>query len=167
MVHKFFCSRKLAVLVAFWTLLALPAMAVTINKTVDLSFGKLAPGASGGTVTLSSSMESSRTASGVTLFTQGAGANGSRAVFSVTGGPPDTLCTIVLPFKDVIVQGGNTMAIGHFISYTSVPDDPIGTITLNGSGAGTIYLGGTLSIGGAQATGSYTNNFSVSVICPP
>lgn len=168
MANKFFSRQKRSVLAAFWTVLALPTLAdVTVTKTTDLSFGKLLAGGSGGTVWLSSSVEASRTATGVTLITQGAGANGSRAVFSVTGGPPNTLCTILLPVNDVVALGSHTMVIGNFISFTSVPDDPIGTITLNGSGAGTIYLGGTLHVADAQAAGTYANSLSVSVNCPP
>ena len=165
MSHPFSVTQKAVALAACWLALVLPALAVTVTKTADLSFGKLVPGLSGGTVTLSSSVDASRTASGVILFTQGAGAAGSRAVFSVTGGPANASCRIVLPANDFVVPGsdGSTLVISSFTSFTNAAP---GTITLNGLGAGTIYVGGTLRVGGVQPAGAYSDSLTVSVTCP-
>lgn len=163
MCHKFHPAKKAAVLSVFWTVLALPALAaVTVTKTVDLSFGSLVPGAAPGTVTMNSLNGSRTSTSGVILFTQGAGATGSLAAFSVTGGPPSTACSITLPADTYVYLSGsgNPMAVNTFTST------PASQITLDASGGGTIDVGGTLSVGGAQVAGPYTSSFSVTVTCP-
>ena len=162
MCHKFHPAKKAAVLAVFWTVLALPALAaVTVTKTVDLSFGSLVPGAAPGTVTMNS-LNGLRTSSGVILFTQGAGATGSLAAFSVTGGVASAACSITLPADASIYLAGSgaPMAVNTFTST------PASQITLDASGGGTIDVGGTLSVGGAQVAGPYTSSFSVTVTCP-
>jgi hypothetical protein len=158
MLHS---TQKAAVLAAFWTVLALPALAtMTVAKTADLAFGKLVPGGIAGTVTLSPA--GVRSASGVILFAQGVEATGRRAEFTVSGGPANTSCNIGLPADGVIALtgGGSTMVLN---SFTSVPS---GSIMLDGAGAGTIHVGGTLTVGGAQVAGPYASAFTVSVTCP-
>lgn len=161
MFPNFRLAQKAAVLVAFWAVLALPALAtVTVTKTVDLAFGKFVPGGMAGSVTMSPA--GVRSASGVILFTQGVGASGSRAEFTVSSGPVNTSCTIALPADGAVALAGDgrTMVLN---SFTSLPS---GSITLNSAGAGTIYVGGTLSVGGIQVAGPYAGNFSVVVTCP-
>ena len=162
MCHTCHPAKKAAVLAAFWAVLVLPALAaVTVTKAVDMSFGSLVPGSAPGTVTMNS-LNGLRTSSGVILFTQGAGATGSRATFSVTGGPPSTACHISLPTDTYVYLSGsgNPMAVNTFTST------PASQITLDGSGGGTIDVGGTLSVGGAQVAGPYASSFSVTVTCP-
>ncbi len=161
MFPNFRLFQKAAVLAAFWTVLALPALAtMTVIKTGDLAFGKFVPGGMAGSVTMSPA--GARSASGVIMFTQGVAASGSRAEFMVSSGPESTSCTIVLPADGAVALAGDgrTMTINRFTSL------PSGSITLNSVGAGTIYVGGTLSVGGVQVAGPYADNFSVVVTCP-
>lgn len=134
---------------------------MTVVRTQELSFGALLPGQSPGTVTVSSSADTARVATGgVTLFSLGGA--GSRARFDISGGPASTVCTLELPLDGSVFVSvaGRDMAVNGFTST------PAATVTLNGLGAGTVHVGATLSVGSAQYPGTYSSSFSVTVICP-
>lgn len=124
---------------------------ITITKTADLRFGKFAA-STGGTVVMSTA--SARSATGaVVLSTVDAG---GAASFSI-GGDANATYAITLPSSATISSGGNDMTVGTFTS------NPSGTGTLSGAGAQTLLVGGTLTVSNAQAVGSYTGTFDVSV----
>jgi len=153
-------SAALGVLLAA-LLGAAPAAAVNVSKTVDLSFGAVVPGLTSGTVVLAADGTGRSKTGGVILFTQGAGATGSRAQFTVSAGPANTACAIDLPGSAVSATGpGADMAVAAFTS------SPAPTIMLDSSGAGVFYVGATLSVGVSQAAGPYSANFSAGVTCP-
>jgi hypothetical protein len=172
MFHKFLPTQKAAVLAAFWTALALPALAaVTVTKTADLSFGKLVPGTISGTVTISPI--GVRTASSsVTLFNQAS--IQQAAVFTVSAGSVGATCTLTVPTSDPTPLSGigAPMGLSNFLVINASNNAPItllnsvGSITLDGSGGYSVKVGATLTVGASEAAGAYTGNFSVTVTCP-
>lgn len=91
----------------------------------------------------------------VLLVTQGA--SSAAAQFTVAGTAGATYA-ITLPANDTVTlsDGSNTMAVNNFTS------SPSGTGTLTG-GSQVLRVGATLTAGIAQAPGSYTGSFTVSV----
>jgi len=153
--------------VASWTL-ALAAWpchaALTVTKSSNLGFGSLV--ASSGTGTVSISPTGIRSATGMaTLFNPlnpGAGSSIAQAAqFMISGGTPSATCTITLP-SSVLLSGPGTG-----MNITSIISSPSTSITLNGSGAGIIYVGGTLAIGSQQQPGNYTNvvDLTIGITC--
>jgi hypothetical protein len=133
------------------------AAAITIVHTAHLHFGQIVAGAGAGTVVQSADASPTRTPTGCTL---GNTTGMTPATFSV-GGEPNATYAITLPGdSDVTIDdagAGDAMAITAFTS------SPSGTGTLNGSGAQTLYVGGTLNVGAAQLAGAYTGTFEVTV----
>ena len=116
----------------------------------SLDFGQIAPNGAGtvkvdaqGTRTCSALLECVGTPNPVT--------------FNVTG-TANASVAVTLPVAAVTLSNGTggSMSLGSFTSYA-----PNG-LTLVG-GATTFNVGGTLSVGAAQAVGSYTGQFAVSV----
>lgn len=125
---------------------------IAITKNADLAFGAFSP-STGGTVVMSTG--SARSATGAVVLSSSA--TGNRAQFTVTGTSGATYA-ITLPSNGTvtIASGANTMAVNNFTS------NPSGTGTLTG-GTEVVYVGGTLTVGNAQASGSYTGTFNVAV----
>jgi len=125
--------------------------ALQLVKNTDLSFATIVPdSASSGTVTVSPAgartCPAPLTCSGVV----------SAADFSISGASGATY-TLGLPSSADISDGTNTMLVDNF---TSSLGGPTGTLT---GGAGAFQLGATLNVGAAQATGTYTGTFTVTV----
>ncbi len=129
--------------------------ALTVTKDRDLSFGAFVPTSNAGTVTIAATDAGARTYTNVVLFSQGSGAGISSAKFAVTGGTANYICNITLPNINITRSGG-TMAL----SFTR---DPASTITLSSSGAGTIYVGGTINVSSSQTVGSYSGTLTITV----
>lgn len=129
------------------------AAAIALGNTQGLAFGKFVAG-SGGTVTVDAGGLRSESG-GVILVPSGAGA---AAQFSVTGDPGATYA-ISLPGNGVVslTSGASSMAVNNFTSSPGL------TGTLGGGGSQTLSVGATLSVGGNQASGSYSGAFDVIV----
>jgi hypothetical protein len=135
---------------------------IAIAKAQDLVFGKFAPGA-GGSVTVSTS--GARTATGAILST--IGSTPTAAKFNVTG---DTGATYAITYTGTSATLSNTdptpatMALAYFSDLTAgdatTGTASTGTLT---SGAQSIYVGGTLTVGSTQASGTYSGNVKVQV----
>jgi len=136
---------------------------IAITAPVVLSFGKFAPGA-GGSVTISNS--GARTRSGVILSSTSSIQTAARfdvtgegsSTYAITHGGADVLTG---PTVDGVVQ---TMALAKTSDLTgaNVTTGNVSTGTLN-SGAQSVYVGGTLTVGAAQAAGTYTGAVTVTV----
>jgi hypothetical protein len=129
---------------------------IAITKTVDMDFGNVAVGATGGTVVLTPASTRSETG-GVTL--PAVTGTVTAASFTVTGTAGYTY-SITLPSSDhTITSGVNTMIVNTFTS------DPTPTGTLDGSGEETLNVGATLNVSANQAAGVYTSGtpFDVTV----
>src|SRR3954454_14946068 len=127
---------------------------IAISKTADLRFGKFSA-LTGGTVVIATSGARNATGAVVLSSTDAGGA----AAFSVSGDANATYA-ITLPGSATIthtVDATKTMDISPFTS------NPSGTGTLSGAGSQVVNVGGTLTVGSAQTTGSYTGTFDVSV----
>jgi hypothetical protein len=133
---------------------------IKISKTQDLNFGKFAPGAGG---SLMVSTDGTRTASGVIMSSNDS--SPTAAQFDVVG---DSNATYGITWSgDAELTGTES---SDSIALTRISDfDASGTTSgavssgkLN-AGEQTIYLGGVLTIGEAQAIGAYAGNITATV----
>ncbi len=149
-------SLGLALVLASW-----PSHAtLTVTKAANLGFGSLVAGSSTGSVSISPSGVRSATgmAALFNALNPGAGSSIAQAAqFSISGGTPSATCTITLP-SSVLLSGPGTG-----MNITSIISSPSASITLNGSGAGTVYVGGTLAIGSQQQPGNYANGVDLTI----
>ena len=81
------------------------------------------------------------------------------ASFDIGGTPGYAYSIAISPASATITSGGNTMTID---TWTSNPDWATGG-TLDGTGAQTVFVGGTLNVAAAQASGTYTNATAITV----
>lgn len=134
---------------------------IAITKTAELVFGKFAPGA-GGTVTVSTS--GTRTASGAILST--IGSTPTAAKFDVTG-DADATYSIDWSVASLLTDPGSseTMTLTKIsdLDASGAVTGEVGSGTLSAGGAQSIYLGGTLTVGAAQAAGDYAGDVTVTV----
>lgn len=122
---------------------------IAITKTADMNFGNVAvQSTTGGTVVLPPSATPTRTTTGGVTLPATAGTV-TAAAFTVTGEDGYTY-SISLPTSVTITSGANSMTAGTFTS------SPSGTGTLT-SGEQTLYVGATLSVAAAQASGTYVS----------
>jgi spore coat protein U-like protein len=131
---------------------------IAIAAAVDLVFGSFAPGA-GGSVTVSTS--GVRAATGAILMT---GATPSAARFNITG-EASTTYSITHSGSATLTSGANSMALAKFsdLSAGNATSGNPATGTLDGAGAQSLYVGGTLTVGAAQAPGVYTGTVIATV----
>ncbi len=129
--------------------------AISISKTADLDFGDIVTGGTTGTVLLTASATPARSSTGGTTLANSTTVGD--AVFTVSGQGSSTYA-ITLPSSPVtLTSGANSMTVDTFTS------SPNATGTLSGGGTQTLYVGATLNVGAAQASGTYTGTFSVTV----
>jgi len=134
---------------------------ITISKTFDFSFGSIIPGATAGTVPLSTSGVRGTPTGGTTL---GNGPSAA-AVFSVSG---EGASTFSVDFSSgVTLSDGagtpHTMTLDTFVLKVGSGADQ--TSAYSGalvSGSATLYVGGTLHVDTAanNPTGAYNTNKS-------
>jgi hypothetical protein len=84
---------------------------------------------------------------------------GSSGTITVTSTVTGAIVDITYPASVVLSDGGTASMTVDQISTYSTPSP----LTLDGSGSGTINVGGRLSIGATQTAGTYTNTGTVSV----
>ena len=128
---------------------------LAIAKSSDMNFGNVVAGATPGTVVLAPA--GTRTITGGAFLPATVGTV-SAASFNVTGANNFTYA-ITLPASSItITSGANTMTIDTWTS------NPTPTGLLNGSGAQTVTVGGTLNVAANQAAGTYTLANGLTVI---
>jgi spore coat protein U-like protein len=133
---------------------------ITITKTADLSFGKFAPGV-GGSVTVSTS--GGRSATGAILSTIGSTPTAAR--FTVHG---ETSATYAITYTGSanLTSGSDTMVLTKISDLTGLgaTSGTQATGALDGTtGDQSIYVGGSLAVGAAQPSGTYTGTVTVAV----
>lgn len=169
-------TRKLALIAAFGACVSAPGQAaqatatasgtvvspIAIAAAANLAFGNFAPGA-GGTVTVSTS--GARTGSGTVLM---GASTPTAARFNITGAASTTYSithsgTTVL--TNTTGTGAETMALAKFSDLTAGNATTGNAVsgTLDGAGAQSLYVGGTLSVGAAQVPGVYTGTVIATV----
>ncbi len=114
-----------------------------------MDFGTMVPTGTAGTVTVTPA--GARSSVNVDLF----GGVPSAASFDVTGDAGQAY-SIILPSSATLTSGGDTMIVDTFNHDAGV------TPTLV-SGSDTFNVGATLHVGAAQASGTYSGTFSVTV----
>ena len=135
---------------------------ITITQTATMAFGEVCPSSTPGTVTLALDPTLvppafKRTASNGASLTS---AVAWHAATLTVGGQKNATYTISYPTTNLTLSSGaNTMALGAFSSSPRA-----GKTNLDGSGVGTITLGGTLFVGSSQPAGTYTNASSPLVV---
>lgn len=138
---------------------------IAVTKAADLVFGNVVAG--NGDVTVAT--DGTRTKSGGTALPTGVA--GVAARFDVTGSGNNTFSIDYTGSDTVLTDGSsNTMAV-DWITEALASASPTGktdetsdaaTGTLS-SGAAYIYVGGKLTVGGAQPAGTYTGVVKVTV----
>jgi hypothetical protein len=132
--------------------------AITIDPTpgIIMNFGDISPD-TGAATTVTLDSAGGTTASGSTIAT-GTPSAGS---FDVTGNDVDY--SIDLPADGVVLtSGGNTMTVDAFTDSYGGTDASPATGTIAG-GTDTFTVGATLNVGAAQAAGTYTGTYDVTV----
>ncbi len=126
------------------------AAPISISSSGDMDFGTMVPTGTAGTVTVTPA--GARSAVNVDLL----GGVPSAASFDVTGDGNENY-SITLPSSATLTSGGNTMTVDTFTHDAGAsPKLPVG-------GSETFNVGATLSVGAAQAAGTYSGTFSVTV----
>lgn len=131
------------------------AQAQTIASTGGLSFGSFAA-STGGAIAVTTGGGRSKTG-GVILVAQGGGSTAAQFTVSGTAG---AIYAITLPADGTVAlmdDSGHSMALNGFVSY------PSATGTLSGGGTQMLSVGATLTVNNAQAHGSYSGSFPVTV----
>ena len=137
---------------------------LTITSATALSFGSFVAG-SGGTVTIPSASPYTRTS---TSLISGAGtslslvASNAGAVSNITiSGIEGTTYTVVLPTVPTTLSTGSGGATMTMTNITSNLVGLAGTIPANG--AQTFQIGGTLSVGADQLSGTYSATLPITI----
>jgi hypothetical protein len=130
---------------------------MTITKATDLVFGSFS-GSAAGSVTVSTN--GTRTSSGVVVF--GAGTTAAR--FNVTGSGTATYGISFSGTSTTLTYGADSMAFA-----TASDTSGAGAISGNATsgtlvaGAGSIYVGGVLTVAASQPAGSYSGTINATV----
>lgn len=127
---------------------------LTLTWVSDLDFGTVAGSAAAGTVSVDPDSALRAATGGVTLVPSAF----SRARFDGLGQAAQTVgLTLTPPAGNVLVGPG-----GATVSVNSMTIDAAGTTrVLGGSGAFTVYVGGTFGIAANQANGTYQALFQL------
>ena len=122
---------------------------ISISAAADMDFGTMVPTGTAGTVTVTTA--GARSSVDVDLL----GGVPAAASFDVTGATGQAY-VITLPSPATLTSGGNTMTVDTF------NHDAGATPTLVG-GSDTFNVGATLHVSAAQAAGTYSGTFDVTV----
>jgi len=125
---------------------------IAISQTAALEFGSVASQAgAAGTVVIDTA--GNRSSGDVDLLS---GANPAAGAFAVTG-TGNTAFGVVLPTTPVTLNSGaDTISVGSFVSS-------VGASSALSSGNGSFTVGASLNLGAAQATGTYSGSYTVTV----
>lgn len=140
--------------------------AISIVNDDDLDFGSIVP-STGGTVSIAATSGGTRTSGGAVVLTS---APTSPAKFTVTGDGNATYAITRLPASGTPIQlnsGGNNMSAALIVSAGGTgAETATGRIggTTGTNGTQEIFIGGTLTVGNAQAAGTYVSgNITITV----
>ncbi|MFN4281892.1 MAG: DUF4402 domain-containing protein [Alphaproteobacteria bacterium] len=127
--------------------------AVAIAKVTDLAFGTVSVSTASGTATINAGTGATSSGGGVDTIV-----GASRAEFSLTGEPNASVSVGFSNSTATLTGPGSDMTVNLTVSNASP--------ALNGSGAATVYVGGTLNVGANQTSGAYTGSFTVTANYP-
>lgn len=122
--------------------------AVTLTQDQGLDFGVVASSAAAGTVTLPTGSNTRTCSASVTCV-----GTANRGQFTVSNAASGFLVGITVPASTTLTGAGAPMSLTLSPSITS----------FTSTGASQVFfVGGTLSVGAAQAAGTYTGTYNVS-----
>ena len=133
---------------------------ITVTETTPLSFGDITSGTTAGTVTLTTGGTIS--ASNATIVLLGSEQVGDMSL-NTTGVPATTPITVTVT-GGTLTSGLNTMTVqGNCEGPGGAPSAINAPCTFNSNAAAaeSVLIGGQLSVGANQATGSYTGTMEV------
>lgn len=124
---------------------------VTLAQTAGLDFGVVAAGAAAGTVTLPTGSDTRTCSLGLACV-----GTANRGAFNVTGANGYTIA--------VSVDASTTLDDGPGAGAPMTLNLASSATSVTGAGATPVafHVGGTLTVGAAQASGTYTGNYNVS-----
>ncbi len=122
---------------------------VVLSSVTELNFGLVAADATNaGTVTIGTGADTQ------SLSTVKGFGGSSRGSFQVTAAAADAVVELGLTDASILLTGtGTDMTANLTLSKSS--------ITFDSAALETVYVGGTLDVGAAQAMGTYTGSFEV------
>jgi hypothetical protein len=139
---------------------------ITLTASRPLAFGNVVPGAALGTLVIAGTSGGAQSFTGGVTQPGGQKGTVSSAQFDVSGEGTYTY-TITIPTAAVTISDGNAPDDMTVDTWTSSIATTAGAGVLNGAlgavGTQSFFVGGTLNVGAAQAAGSYTGSFSVTV----
>lgn len=132
---------------------------IAITKDTDMNFGDIATNGTNGTVVLTT--VSTRSATGGASFSAATPGTITSAKFNVTG-MANYGYSISIPNSLVLTHAttANTMTVGTITNSIGAAG---AAGTLSATGSQDIFIGGTLSLVGAQLAGVYTNTTDLKV----
>jgi len=125
------------------------ATALVLTEGTQMSFGKVAAGASAGSVLLAAAGGTTDT-----NVTRLSGVTAAAGAFTLAGENSATYA-VTLPASTSLTGPGTAMTVNAFTDNASG--------SLDGSGAGAFNIGATLAVGASQAAGTYSGSYSVTV----
>jgi hypothetical protein len=129
---------------------------ITINKTADLSFGRIVrPSTGSATITVANTADTVTTGTAVAL----SGIAVSRAKFTIAG---EGAQAISITVGSLTLNGPSASTLAVTLS----PDQSSGAVlsgALGAAGSLTLNVGGSFSLPSTQTTGAYTGTFTVTV----
>lgn len=128
---------------------------IALLKVDDLQFGTIISSGVQGTITIGTGSDAATPAGGAAIYV--ASGPSTRAEFTVSG-EPDAQYSVSYPASVELVNS-ELDTMDAVLSCNLAAD----TGTLDGSGDGSFFLGGVLTVGANQPSGDYTVNFNVSV----
>lgn len=132
---------------------------ISVSSTANLSFGKFA-GSNAGTITVNTA--GTRTATGVLLSS---GGTPSAAKFDITGEPNATYAIDTSASTATLTSGSDSMGLALVSDFSGggATSGTQATGTLDGTGKQTLHVGGVLTVGAGQNSGTYNGTVSVAV----
>lgn len=144
--------RTAVVLLAVATVGRAADLPLAVTTQSELGFGQMVATANAGTVTVSPA--GSRTRAGGTFLGNGFGV--SAGSFALTG-DPNASYSITLPADCTLSGSGGDLTVDLFVTQ------PSDAGTLGPSGSQVMTLGATLHVAAAQASGTYSGSYAVTL----
>lgn len=129
---------------------ALLLIPLSITKVDDLNFGSVVSSSTSGTVSVAADGSGQSVTGGVTAIPSG---TVSRAVFAGAGSPGQTVNIFLAPPASLSDGAGHTVPIS--LSLESA------VVTIDSTHAFSVGVGGTVTVAGNQAPGTYSGTFTV------
>lgn len=130
---------------------------ITITKNSDLNFGTIMRGTAASTIVVTTA--GARSVGSGDAILSALAPVAAAASFTIDGSDGASYAVTIPSANINITSGANTMSVG---TWSSNPVAPISGTFPAGSGV-TLLIGATLNVGAAQASGSYTGTFNISV----